>query len=79
MSERASNLERKIRNKESRVGIIGLGYVGLPLVKTFLNKGFEVLGFDIDGKKVEKLNQGKSYIKHITGLGTNGIARVGPG
>ncbi len=43
-----------------------MGYVGLPLVKTFLSKGFEVLGFDIDKKKVEMLNQGKSYIKHFT-------------
>ncbi|NIO48480.1 MAG: nucleotide sugar dehydrogenase [Candidatus Aminicenantes bacterium] len=66
MSREALHLESKIEKKEARIGIIGLGYVGLPLVKTFLGKGFGVLGFDIDEKKVEMLNQGKSYIKHFT-------------
>jgi UDP-N-acetyl-D-glucosamine dehydrogenase len=66
MTNRALSLESKIKRKEARIGIIGMGYVGLPLVKTFLSKGFEVLGFDIDEKKVEMLNQGKSYIKHFT-------------
>lgn len=59
-------LERKIKKKEARIGVIGLGYVGLPLVKTFLSKGFEVTGFDIDPKKVRRLNEGKSYIKHVS-------------
>lgn len=66
MSKEALSLENKISKKEARIGIVGLGYVGLPLVKTFLNKGFGVLGFDIDEKKVEMLNQAKSYIKHFT-------------
>jgi UDP-N-acetyl-D-glucosamine dehydrogenase len=66
MSKEALDLENKINKREACIAIVGLGYVGLPLVKTFLNKGFEVLGFDIDGKKVELLNQGKSYIKHFT-------------
>lgn len=66
MAEMASVLEKKIKNREAQVGIIGLGYVGLPLVKTFLNRGFRVTGFDVDEKKVEMLNQGKSYIKHVT-------------
>ncbi len=52
-------------NKEV-IGIIGLGYVGLPLAREFLKKGFKVIGFDVDGKKVKKLNSGKSYIKHIS-------------
>ncbi len=60
------NLEIKIKKRKARIGIIGLGYVGLPLVKTFLASGFEVLGFDIDQKKVDCLNRGKSYIKHVT-------------
>jgi UDP-N-acetyl-D-glucosamine dehydrogenase len=67
MTNKALSLESKIKRKEARIGIIGMGYVGLPLVKTFLSKGFEVLGFDIDEKKVDLLNQGKSYIKHVTG------------
>ena len=66
MSKEALSLENKIKKREARISVIGLGYVGLPLVKTFLSKGFEVLGFDIDEKKVELLNQGKSYIKHFT-------------
>jgi len=66
MSKEALSLENKISKKEARIGIVGLGYVGLPLVKTFLSKGFGVLGFDIDEKKVEMLNQAKSYIKHFT-------------
>ena len=67
MVEKALVLEKKIKDREARVGIIGLGYVGLPLVKTFLNNGYQVTGFDVDDKKVKMLNQGKSYIKHVTG------------
>jgi UDP-N-acetyl-D-glucosamine dehydrogenase len=58
-------LRAKIRNKQALVGIIGLGYVGLPLVMRFCEVGFKVLGFDTDNKKVESLNRGESYIKHI--------------
>ena len=48
-----------------KVAIIGLGYVGLPLSLQFARSGVEVLGLDIDPAKVESLNQGRSYIKHI--------------
>jgi UDP-N-acetyl-D-glucosamine dehydrogenase len=58
-------LLRKIRSKDAKVGIIGLGYVGLPLIIRFCEEGFHVTGFDIDGKKIDKLNRGESYIKHI--------------
>jgi len=47
------------------IGILGLGYVGLPLALRFAEAGFKVIGFDIDQSKVEQLNQGQSYIKHI--------------
>jgi UDP-N-acetyl-D-glucosamine dehydrogenase len=60
-------LEKKIVSKDAVIGIIGLGYVGLPLVKTFLNQGFAVFGFDVDPKKISSLNRGRSYIKHVTG------------
>jgi len=60
-------LEEKIKNKDAVIGVIGLGYVGLPLVKTFLNVGFQVVGFDVDPKKVSLLNRSLSYIKHVTG------------
>lgn len=53
-------------DKKAVVGVIGLGYVGLPLVKAFLKKGFQVTGFDIDRHKVDMLNRGETYIKHIT-------------
>jgi UDP-N-acetyl-D-glucosamine dehydrogenase len=66
MKQEPSALERKIRTKQARIGIVGLGYVGLPLVKLFLTKGFRVTGFDIDPKKVSSLNQGRSYIRHIS-------------
>lgn len=56
---------QKINDKSCVVGIIGLGYVGLPLVQRFLDCGFKVVGFDIDVEKVEKLERGEAYIKHI--------------
>lgn len=56
----------KIRNKEAVIGIVGLGYVGLPLMLRFTEVGFRVLGLDIDGSKVDALNRGESYIEHIT-------------
>jgi UDP-N-acetyl-D-glucosamine dehydrogenase len=59
------NLIERIKSKESLIGIIGLGYVGLPLVIRFGEENFRVIGFDIDEEKIKKLNQGESYIKHI--------------
>jgi len=59
------SLTQKILEKKATVGIIGLGYVGLPLIREFSNAGFSVIGFDIDPKKVSMLSRGKSYIKHI--------------
>ncbi|MEW6068548.1 MAG: nucleotide sugar dehydrogenase [Nitrospirota bacterium] len=55
----------KIKAKNAVIGVIGLGYVGLPLVIRFCEEDFSVLGFDIDPRKVKKLNNGESYIKHI--------------
>ena len=57
----------KIKNKSVKVGIVGMGYVGLPLGLAFAAKKINVLGFDLDDKKVRLLMQGKSYIKHING------------
>jgi UDP-N-acetyl-D-glucosamine dehydrogenase len=59
------NLLNKIKKNEYRVGIVGLGYVGLPLMWTFHEKGVPVLGFDIDEKKVSCINEGEPYIKHL--------------
>ncbi len=62
-----STLENRIGDKSARVGVIGLGYVGLPLVNAFVAAGFRTLGFDVDPRKIESLEAGKSYIKHIDG------------
>ena len=59
------NLEEKILNKNISVGIIGLGYVGLPLALTFCEKKIKVIGFDINKNYIEKINNGESYIQHI--------------
>jgi UDP-N-acetyl-D-glucosamine dehydrogenase len=59
-------LKDKILNKTAHIGIIGLGYVGLPLGLAFAAKGFQVLGFDLDERKIKFLEKGKSYIKHIS-------------
>ena len=67
MDRKKSDLEKRIEEKRAHIGVIGLGYVGLPLVKTFLNAGFSVTGFDVDKTKVDLLNRAKSYIKHVTG------------
>ena len=58
-------LIKKIKSKKAEIGIIGLGYVGLPLVIEFCKAGFPVTGLDVDAEKVAMLRQGKSYIKHI--------------
>ncbi len=67
----------KVRKKKAIVGVIGLGYVGLPLVRAFARAGFRVLGFDIDGKKVKTLNAGRSYIKHIPSSFIKELRRAG--
>jgi UDP-N-acetyl-D-glucosamine dehydrogenase len=59
-------LLQKIENKSALIGIIGLGYVGLPLALEFANKNFTTIGFDIDEKKIPVLMKGESYIKHIS-------------
>jgi UDP-N-acetyl-D-glucosamine dehydrogenase len=58
-------LRQKIATRTARVGVIGLGYVGLPLVKAVANAGYQAVGFDTDPEKVAKLNDGRSYIQHI--------------
>ncbi|MFO0823547.1 MAG: nucleotide sugar dehydrogenase [Gemmataceae bacterium] len=65
MSDGTSTLLARIQNKTATVGIIGLGYVGLPLARAFTKAGIRVLGFDIDPNKIVKLNAGRSYIKQI--------------
>lgn len=61
----SSRLLEKIKNKTAQVGVIGLGYVGLPLISAFTNAGFRCIGYDVDQKKVDALAAGRSYIKHV--------------
>ncbi|MCW8825945.1 MAG: nucleotide sugar dehydrogenase [Gammaproteobacteria bacterium] len=58
-------LKAKIQERDATVGVIGLGYVGLPLVLRFCAVGFSVIGFDVDESKLVKLKQGESYLDHI--------------
>ncbi|NEQ84597.1 MAG: UDP-N-acetyl-D-glucosamine dehydrogenase, partial [Moorea sp. SIO2I5] len=53
-----TKLLETIQSKQAVIGIVGLGYVGLPLMLRFVESGFNVLGFDIDTKKIEQLNNG---------------------
>ena len=55
----------KVNAKSAHVGVVGLGYVGLPLVIEFCRAGFSVTGFDIDNTKIDMLNEGTCYIKHV--------------
>src|SRR5690606_32467836 len=64
-------------DRTATVAVIGLGYVGLPLVRVMHDVGFRVLGFDCDQRKIEKLKRGESYLKHlgedfVAGLATSG-------
>ena len=61
----AMTLEQKVKEKSAKVGIVGLGYVGLPLAVEFASKGFYVLGIDTDRNKIEKINRGENYIDDI--------------
>ena len=58
-------LVKRLENKTALIGIVGLGYVGLPLMLRYIEVGYRVLGIDIDQTKVDALNKGQTYIEHI--------------
>ena len=76
-----NDIIRRINERKATIGVVGLGYVGLPLALCFNEKGFNVIGMDIDETKTKKLNAGQSYIHHIPAQGSpplrkaNGSAR----
>ena len=70
-------LRDKIRNKEARIGIIGLGYVGLPLAVEFAKAGFQVTGFDVDVAKVSSINKGHSYIGDVSSTDVSAAVKAG--
>ena len=67
MNAPSLQLRTKLANREAQIGVIGLGYVGLPLTLLYVDHGFPVTGFDIDQRKVDTLMEGKSYIYRIPG------------
>jgi UDP-N-acetyl-D-glucosamine dehydrogenase len=69
--------KEKIENKDVVVGVLGLGYVGLPLAREFASAGLKVVGFDIDEKKVRVLNSGRSIIKHVPHAQVRRIVKTG--
>jgi len=77
MTNIKSNLIEKLNKKEAIIGVLGLGYVGLPLSISFSEAGFKVLGFDIDKKKVNELMKGNSYIEHIDSSNIKKILTLG--
>jgi UDP-N-acetyl-D-glucosamine dehydrogenase len=68
MSSQLAGLKDKINSRNFLLGVIGLGYVGLPLSLTFLRKGISVLGFDLDAAKIEKLHAGISSMNLMSCL-----------
>jgi UDP-N-acetyl-D-glucosamine dehydrogenase len=71
------SLERSLRDGTAKVAVIGLGYVGLPLVAGFAEGGFRVLGFDVDTEKVAALGAGRSYIAHFPSTRIEELKRRG--
>lgn len=61
-----NKIKLNIKKNKIKVGIVGLGYVGLPLAKGFVEKGVKTFGFDIDGSKIKKLKNGISYINYFS-------------
>ena len=74
---RRTKLTEMIEDRTAKVGIIGLGYVGLPLAIHFGKSGFPVVGFDLDIKKIEKLLKGESYIRHVSIEPINEMIKAG--
>ncbi len=64
---------RKIQSKDIKVGIIGLGYVGLPLAVEFANQGIDTIGFEVDDYKINKLNAGENYIEDLDDIFVNSL------
>ncbi len=65
MNTPLQELKSRIESRQAVVGVVGLGYVGLPLIKAFIDSGFSTIGYDIDQRKVDSLMRGESYIGHI--------------
>ena len=67
----------RIRTRKARIGVIGLGYVGLPLAVEFARRGFDVSGFDVDEAKTKEINAGRSYIPDVSEVELNEVVKNG--
>src|SRR5713101_1159421 len=67
MPNHAEELRQKISSRQARVGVVGLGYVGLPLAVEFAEAGFHITGIDILQSKVDAINRGESYVQDVPG------------
>ena len=77
LSQTAADLITRLENRTSRIGIIGLGYVGIPLALRFHEVGLTVLGFDVDDERVTTLNAGETPIKHIAASDIDAMRKAG--
>ncbi len=73
----ADSLRQKIADRDVLVGVMGLGYVGLPLVREFCTSGVRMIGFDVDQRKVRMLKAGQTYIEHLPGAFFKGLIQKG--
>src|SRR5262245_1086770 len=73
----AERLSRKIEKRTAHLGVIGLGYVGLPLAVEFAHAGFKVTGIDVDEKRVRELQKGRSYIQDVPTADVRAFVRSG--
>ena len=73
----ASRVEERLRRRTARIGVLGLGYVGLPLAVEFGKAGFQVTGFEINEKRVADLNRGRSYIQDVPSREVRDLVREG--
>jgi UDP-N-acetyl-D-glucosamine dehydrogenase len=77
MKTLVSALEEKLKSKQAKIGIVGLGYVGLPLGVEFALKGFSVVGIDLDQRKIDSLSAGKNYIQDIQDAEVASVVKEG--
>lgn len=64
-NDSAALLRQRLTDRQASIGVVGLGYVGLPLLRAFFRAGFPVIGFDVDQEKIDMLGRGESYLKHL--------------
>ena len=79
MGSLIDEFEKKIKDKKTKIGIIGMGYIGIPLGLEFAGTGFSVTGFDKDSARVKEINSGKQVIKHIPAKSMNEFVKKNNG